>query len=236
MPARFTKLGDPHAAMDAAKGSLDKLLELAARDEASGLADAPWPPHFPEDGRRGTWRVAAVASAHEEGGTGRRGEARRGAGGEDDAHEDAAPDDRELTPDKDAALAGLSALESEVPGRSEAARRGRRAGRLDARALVDLDAHPREPAQRAGRRSDPRKRRRIQTTIRRAPGRTRRRSRGRGRRRRAKGTRPSRPSSRAPRAQRAKIVASSCGGTTSSCANVHSWGRLSVRHRLNCAV
>ena len=27
-------------------GSLDTLLELAARDEAAGLGDAPWPPHF----------------------------------------------------------------------------------------------------------------------------------------------------------------------------------------------
>ncbi len=32
--------------MDDAAGSLEKLLELAARDEASGLGDAPWPPHF----------------------------------------------------------------------------------------------------------------------------------------------------------------------------------------------
>jgi len=32
--------------MDAAPGSLEKLLELAARDEAAGLGDAPWPPHF----------------------------------------------------------------------------------------------------------------------------------------------------------------------------------------------
>jgi hypothetical protein len=32
--------------MDRAAGSLDKLLELAARDDASGLGDAPWPPHF----------------------------------------------------------------------------------------------------------------------------------------------------------------------------------------------
>jgi bifunctional non-homologous end joining protein LigD len=46
MPARFATLGDPHAAMDEAPGSLEKLLELAARDEASGLGDAPWPPHF----------------------------------------------------------------------------------------------------------------------------------------------------------------------------------------------
>jgi bifunctional non-homologous end joining protein LigD len=32
--------------MNAAPGSLAKLLELAAQDEAAGLADAPWPPHF----------------------------------------------------------------------------------------------------------------------------------------------------------------------------------------------
>ena len=32
--------------MDASPGSLDQLLALAARDEAEGLGDAPWPPHF----------------------------------------------------------------------------------------------------------------------------------------------------------------------------------------------
>src|SRR5688572_9144315 len=32
--------------MDAEAGSLEKLLELAAEDEAAGLGDAPWPPHF----------------------------------------------------------------------------------------------------------------------------------------------------------------------------------------------
>src|SRR5215475_4944127 len=46
VPARFTKIGDPHAEMDASAGSLEKLLELAERDEAAGLKDAPWPPHF----------------------------------------------------------------------------------------------------------------------------------------------------------------------------------------------
>ncbi|HEY4012572.1 MAG TPA: DNA polymerase domain-containing protein [Polyangiaceae bacterium] len=46
MPARFAAIGDPHAAIDGAAGSLEPLLELARRDEASGLADAPWPPHF----------------------------------------------------------------------------------------------------------------------------------------------------------------------------------------------
>ena len=32
--------------MDAVAGSLEALLDLAARDEADGLDDAPWPPHF----------------------------------------------------------------------------------------------------------------------------------------------------------------------------------------------
>lgn len=46
MPRRFASLGDPHDAMDSFPGSLDRLLELADRDEAAGLGDAPWPPHF----------------------------------------------------------------------------------------------------------------------------------------------------------------------------------------------
>src|SRR5215472_12320683 len=46
VPARFAAIGDPHADMDKAVGSLEKLLEMAASDEASGLKDAPWPPHF----------------------------------------------------------------------------------------------------------------------------------------------------------------------------------------------
>ncbi len=46
MPGRFASVGDPHEGIDAAAGSLDALLELAARDDAAGLGDAPWPPHF----------------------------------------------------------------------------------------------------------------------------------------------------------------------------------------------
>jgi len=46
VPQRFATIGDPHAEMDAAVGSLDGLLDLAARDEAAGLGDAPWPPHY----------------------------------------------------------------------------------------------------------------------------------------------------------------------------------------------
>jgi bifunctional non-homologous end joining protein LigD len=46
IPKRFAEIGDPHAGMNGAPGSLEKLLELAAKDEAAGLGDAPWPPHF----------------------------------------------------------------------------------------------------------------------------------------------------------------------------------------------
>ena len=46
MPARFAALGDVGAGIDAAVGSLEPLLELAAADEAAGVPDAPWPPHY----------------------------------------------------------------------------------------------------------------------------------------------------------------------------------------------
>jgi bifunctional non-homologous end joining protein LigD len=46
VPPRFAKMGDPHSNMNEAPGSLEKLLDLAEKDEAAGLGDAPWPPHF----------------------------------------------------------------------------------------------------------------------------------------------------------------------------------------------
>jgi len=46
VPGRFAEMGDPSAGMDSAVGSLEGLLGLAERDEAAGLPDAPWPPHF----------------------------------------------------------------------------------------------------------------------------------------------------------------------------------------------
>src|SRR6202522_1334587 len=46
VPERVAKAGKPYAGMDASSGSLEKLLELADKDEAAGIADAPWPPHF----------------------------------------------------------------------------------------------------------------------------------------------------------------------------------------------
>jgi DNA ligase D-like protein (predicted polymerase) len=46
IPKRFSEIGDPHSGIDATPGSLEKLLELAAKDQAAGFGDAPWPPHF----------------------------------------------------------------------------------------------------------------------------------------------------------------------------------------------
>jgi bifunctional non-homologous end joining protein LigD len=46
VPARFAKAGDPWSGIDEAVGSLDALLDQATRDEAAGLPDAPWPPHY----------------------------------------------------------------------------------------------------------------------------------------------------------------------------------------------
>ena len=46
MPARFAAIGDRHADIDQHPCSLDSLLELSARQEAEGLGDAPWPPHY----------------------------------------------------------------------------------------------------------------------------------------------------------------------------------------------
>jgi DNA ligase D-like protein (predicted polymerase) len=57
VPKRFAERGDPHARMDEHVGSLEKLLERAARDDAEGLGDAPWPPHFRKMAGEGT-RVA----------------------------------------------------------------------------------------------------------------------------------------------------------------------------------
>ncbi|NUP09057.1 MAG: DNA polymerase domain-containing protein [Polyangiaceae bacterium] len=57
MPSRYRELGHLHADMDASPGHLDKLLEMANRDDAEGLGDAPWPPHYDKRAGEGA-RVA----------------------------------------------------------------------------------------------------------------------------------------------------------------------------------
>ncbi|MGZ6139097.1 MAG: DNA primase, partial [Myxococcaceae bacterium] len=48
VPQRSARLGAVAAGTDAQAVTLDPRLERAARDEAQGLGDAPWPPHFPK--------------------------------------------------------------------------------------------------------------------------------------------------------------------------------------------
>ena len=45
-PARFAERGDASAGIEASAGSLERLLALSASQEAAGLGDAPWPPHY----------------------------------------------------------------------------------------------------------------------------------------------------------------------------------------------
>jgi hypothetical protein len=97
MPSRLAEGGDPHGTMDDIPGSLDGLLELAARDEAAGLGDAPWPPHF----RKMEGEAARVAPS-------------RAKGARTAAKKAPAKTRAKMplivvanSPDKDAALAGL---------------------------------------------------------------------------------------------------------------------------------
>jgi len=46
VPARLASLGDPARRIDSVAHDLTPLLELSARQEAAGLNDAPWPPHY----------------------------------------------------------------------------------------------------------------------------------------------------------------------------------------------
>ncbi len=46
VPERLARLGDVAGTIDDRAGSLESLLELVERDEARGVGDAPWPPHF----------------------------------------------------------------------------------------------------------------------------------------------------------------------------------------------
>src|SRR5262245_61413489 len=71
MPARFAAIGDRHAAIDEHPCSLEPLLELSARQEAEGLGDAPWPPHYAKQPDEPP-RVQPSRSKHGKTGGGRR--------------------------------------------------------------------------------------------------------------------------------------------------------------------
>lgn len=48
VPQRLADRGDPWAEAEAARQSLEPLLDMARRDAEAGLADAPWPPVYPK--------------------------------------------------------------------------------------------------------------------------------------------------------------------------------------------
>ena len=48
VPAWVAEHGDPWATIDGAPQPLEPFLELAERDRAAGLPDAPWPPEYPK--------------------------------------------------------------------------------------------------------------------------------------------------------------------------------------------
>lgn len=48
VPELVHRRGDPWGAIDDQRQSLEPLLEMAARDRANGLHDAPWPPEYPK--------------------------------------------------------------------------------------------------------------------------------------------------------------------------------------------
>jgi bifunctional non-homologous end joining protein LigD len=107
VPKRMSEAGDPHDGMDGKAGSLDGLLELAAKDDAAGLGDAPWPPHF----RKMDNEPSRVAPSRA------RSAAKKAASG-------AAPKQRQSrmpllvianSPDKGAALAGLERWKARHP-------------------------------------------------------------------------------------------------------------------------
>src|SRR5487761_623071 len=83
VPGFVAVRGDAGAGIDAAVGSLEGLLELAARQEAAGLPDAPWPPNYPRQpgeaprvqpsrARSRSGAVPPAAPGKEAGPTGRR--------------------------------------------------------------------------------------------------------------------------------------------------------------------
>jgi hypothetical protein len=108
VPKRFAEIGDPNEAMDDFAGSLEKLLDLADRDEAAGLGDAPWPPHF----RKMEGEGMRVAPSRAKSGKGEAGSGKGQAGSGKRANEKAPRSKMPLitvanSPSKDEALAGL---------------------------------------------------------------------------------------------------------------------------------
>ncbi len=142
MPARFGSVGDPHERMAASAGSLERLLELAARDEASGLGDAPWPPHFAKAEGEGK-RVAPS-----------RAKKAAGAGGEKDFAEQLGEGFGAQRFRKRSKGAGAAAAAGAASGEPEGAAAGAakmvRRGRASSMPLITVAQSPDQGAAMAG--------------------------------------------------------------------------------------
>jgi DNA ligase D-like protein (predicted polymerase) len=114
MPERFGTIGDPHAAIDDAVGSLDALLERADRDESAGLGDAPWPPHFQKMEGEGK-RVAPSRAKGAKGAKGAKKAAAKQTGGTGRRASTMPLVTIANSPDKHAALAGLERWKTKYP-------------------------------------------------------------------------------------------------------------------------
>ena len=137
MPGRFAAIGNRHAAMDQSAGSLDALLDMAARDEAEG-----------------PWRCAMAASLPQDG----RGGAPRSSFEGQDRGEEAAPREdaahhRGQLAKQGRGAGGAGTMEIPAPGGGPTSCRGRCACRCDAGKIHDLDPDPGQPPSCAGDRA-----------------------------------------------------------------------------------
>ena len=137
-PARFAERGDASAGIDSAVGSLDALLDLSASQEAAGLGDAPWPPHYKKQ-RDEPPRVAPSRRKALGPSTERRGH-----------RESTQP---LITVAKAArkadALAGLERWKARYPEAAARLHGDDVLVELDARSINHLDSHPDQSAQRS---------------------------------------------------------------------------------------
>lgn len=142
MPARFAAVGDPHAGMAEVAGSLEALLALAGRDEASGLGDAPWPPHFAKAEGEGK-RVAPSR-------------AKKGAGEKDFAHQLGEGFGaqrfrrRSKTVEGEGAAPEAAAQDTGTAGEGDAATPKVRRGRVSSMPLITVAQSPDQGAAMAG--------------------------------------------------------------------------------------
>ena len=152
VPARLSSLGDPNDGMNDAAGSLEALLELAARDEASGLGDAPWPPHFQKMAGEGTRvapsRAKGVAKAKKVAG------APRARSGHEQVVERGTPRRvRRLQPERQGSHHGLGVLgQADTEGAGVHAAAVGRSRRLRAGRVHDRHGAPALPRPRRSRR------------------------------------------------------------------------------------